>query len=160
MQKVCQKLLFYNTRFTLFSFRIVLKIPLISNLILFSYLWSQKRWYLWFCYVYHRGEDMCSEVLLAKQRLATHMPFFMIFGVCIKWHLYSFLLTTQKVIFVTLLCISSHKHMCSEVLLAKQRLATYMPFFHDFLCVYNMMFLYSFLSTQNVWCFFETVLYT
>ena len=30
------------------------------------------------------GEDMCSEVLLAKRRLATHMPFFHDFGVCIK----------------------------------------------------------------------------
>ena len=43
-----------------------------------------------------------------------------------------FSLTTQKVIFVTLLCISSREHMCSEVLLAKQRLATHMAFFMIF----------------------------
>ena len=34
-------------------------------------------------------QSLGSEVLLAKQRLATHMPFFMIFDVCIIWRLYS-----------------------------------------------------------------------
>ena len=63
----------------------------------------------------------------------------------------SFLLAAEKVMFVNLLCISSQEDMCSEVLLAKQRLARHMPFFRDFWCVYNMTFVF-FLSTQNVLC--------
>ena len=39
----------------------------------------QKRWYMLLCYVYHHGKICVSEVILAKQRLVTHMPFFMFF---------------------------------------------------------------------------------
>ena len=69
-----------------------------------------------------------------------------------------FSLTAKKVAFVTFLCMSSHKDMCSEVLLAKQRYCNTHAFFHDFWCVYNMTFVFSFVHAKCV--MFETVLYT
>ena len=69
-----------------------------------------------------------------------------------------FSLTTQKVIFVTLLCISSREHMCSVVLLVEQRLATHMPFFSwlfDVCIIWRFVF---FLSRQNVLCW-DSVIY-
>ena len=69
-----------------------------------------------------------------------------------------FSLTAKKVVFVTFLCISCHEDMCSEVLLAKQRYCNTHAFLHDFWCVYNMTFVFSFVHSKCV--MFETVLYT